>query len=308
MRRIIIVLLILFTTAILYLYAGISSMQRFSKSVTVACTSEGALRVLVYESGSKQGWPGEKQNDSMYRFEELQYAVGNTLINVTDLHFENKGNAEFVIEETTADSSRFTINYLQQLPLNPLSRIKNYTSMQETKRSLEALLREMKKNFDGEELIYGIKISTTRVTDSTMISTRKLLTHYPTVAEVYEEIDAIRKYIKNNAGEETSAPMLNVFEEGKDQYLLMVAVPTKTNIKGDETFLQKRMLTNGFILVSEVTGGGITIKKAEQALRQYVTDHRKTSPAIPFQMLLTDRREETDTSKWKTRLYYPVMY
>lgn len=308
MKKIIIALLILFITAVLYLYAGISSMQTFSKSVAVACTSEGALRVLVYERSSKQGWPGEKQNDSMYRFKELQYTVGNTLINVTDLRFENKGKAEFVIEETTSDSSRFTINYTQQLPLNPLSRIKNYVSMQETKSSLDVLLREMKKNFDEEELVYGIKIDMTRVTDSAMISTRKSITHYPTVAEVYEAIDAIRMYIKNNAGEETSAPMLNVFEESKDQYLLMVAVPTKTIITGDATFLQKRMLTNGFILVSEVTGGEITLKKAEQALRQYVTDHRKTSPAIPFQMLLTDRRAETDTSKWKTRLYYPVMY
>ena len=102
--------------------------------------------------------------------------------------------------------------------------------------------------------------------------------------------------------------MLNVFEEGPNQFLVMVAVPTKTLVNGNETFLQKRMLANGFILVSEVQGGNAAIQRAEAAMKQYATDHQKSSPAIPFQMLLTDRRAEPDSAKWKTRLYYPVMY
>jgi hypothetical protein len=308
MKRFVFTLLTLIIAAVLFLYTGLSSKQTFSKSVAVACTNEGALRVLVNERNVKQGWPGEKLNDSMYRFEELQYTVGNTMINTTDLIFEKMGYSEFVIEATTPDSSRFTINYTQQLPLNPLNRIKSYLTIRDTKQKTESFLTALKQKFDGEEFVYGIKIEMGRVTDSAMISTRKLITHLPSVSEIYEAIDAIRTYIKKNGGEESSAPMLNVFEEGKNQYLLMVAVPTKTIINGDENFLQKRMLANGFILMSEVAGGNSSIQKAEQALRQYVTDHRKTSPAIPFQMLLTDRRSEPDTSKWKTRLYYPVMY
>lgn len=303
---VILVALLMILTGILYI--GISSQQSFSKSVVVTCTNEGALRMLANEAGNKKGWPGTKLNDSTYQFEEITYTVGASLLNIISLQFDNKARGELMIDETMPDSSRFTFTYSEILPLQPFKRISAYNSIQKKKTSIENLLTALKKNFDGEELVYGIKINMSRVTDSAMISTRTLMNHYPAVTEVYQQIDAIRKHIQTNGGEETSAPMLNVFDEGPDQFLVMVAVPTKTFVNGNETFLQKRMLANGFILVSEVQGGNATIQKAEAAMKQYVADHQKSSPAIPFQMLLTDRRAEPDTAKWKTRLYYPVMY
>jgi hypothetical protein len=308
MKRVAVILILLLIILTGILYFGISSTQSFSKSVAVACTNEGALRVLLNERNTKKGWPGEKLNDSTYMLNDLKYSIGANLINATSLNFFELGSGQLVIEETTPDSSRFTAIIRQQLSLNPLQRIKDYFAMQQIKIRVDDFLTALKQNFDGEELVYGIGIKMSRVTDSAMISTRKLMTHYPSVTEVYEMIDAIRAYIKANGGEETSAPMLNVFEEGKNQYLVMVAVPTATYVQGNEAFLQKRMLANGYILVSEITGGDYTIEKTEKAMQQYVTDHQKSSPAIPFQMLLTDRRVETDTSKWKTRVYYPVMY
>jgi len=36
-------------------------------------------------------------------------------------------------------------------------------------------------------------------------------------------------------------------------------------------------------------------------------DYQRAIIAIPFQMLITDRTKETDSTKWITRLYYPVV-
>lgn len=308
MKRWTVILMVVLLSLTGILYVGISSQQSFSKSIVVACTNEGALRMLTNEAGNKKGWPGNQLNDSTYQFEEITYTVGTSLLNIIALRFESHARGELIIEETMPDSSRFTVAYSETLPLQPLKRISAYNTIQKTKTSIEHLLTALKKNFDGEELVYGINIQKSRVTDSVMISTRKMLDHYPSVTEVYQMIDAIRSYIKESGGEETSNPMLNVFKEDKNQYLVMVAVPTKTAINGNQLFLQKRMLPNGFILISEVTGGDSTIHKGEKAMYQYVRDHQKSSPAIPFQMLLTDRRAEPDSAKWKTRLYYPVMY
>jgi hypothetical protein len=308
MKRWTVILVVVLLSLTGILYVGISSQQSFSKSIVIACTNEGALRMLTNEAGYKKGWPGNQLNDSTYQFEEITYTVGTSLLNIIALRFESHAIGELIIEETMPDSSRFTVAYSETLPLQPLKRISAYNTIQKTKTTIENLLNALKKNFDGEKLVYGITIERTRVTDSVMISTRTLMNHYPDVAEVYEQIDAIRKYIQANGGEETSAPMLNIFDEGPKQFLVMVAVPTKNLVNGNETFLQKRMLANGFILVSEVQGGNTTIQNAEAAMKQYVADHQKSSPAIPFQMLLTDRRAEPDSSKWKTRLYYPVMY
>jgi hypothetical protein len=38
-----------------------------------------------------------------------------------------------------------------------------------------------------------------------------------------------------------------------------------------------------------------------------VQDHQRVAPAIPFQSLVTDRTKQPDTSKWVTRLYWPIM-
>jgi hypothetical protein len=293
------------------LYAGISSLQSFSNSVLVGCTADGALRVLVQERHEKNGWPGKKINDSTYEFEKLKYSISPSLINVTNLtlmHNSGSSKAQFIVEETNPDSSRFTISVAQKLSLNPVTRISEYFALKKLKQQVGSMLTTFKQKFYGEELVYGIKIEMSRVKDSTMISTRKFMNHYPAVSEIYAMLDGVRSHIQANGGEESNAPMLNVFKEDKNLYQVMVAIPTKTAVPASETYLIKKMLANGYILVSEVWGGKYTIHQAEAALKQYVMDHKKSSPAIPFQMLLTDRRNEPDTSKWKTRLYYPVMY
>jgi hypothetical protein len=66
-------------------------------------------------------------------------------------------------------------------------------------------------------------------------------------------------------------------------------------------------LGGGNIFVCEVKGGPYSIDKATRQVQYYMSDHQRAAPAIPFQSLITDRRNETDTSKWITKIYYPVI-
>jgi hypothetical protein len=306
MKRGLVILILLIAIALV-----ISSQQSFAKSITVACGSEGALRILANERSSKQGWPGEKLNDSTYKFEQLQYIASRTIINTTGLRLsldERTYNGELIIEQSDPNSSRFTLQVIHTLPVHPLARIKNYFAIRQLKQTIQTMLAAFKNKFDGEQFVYGVKIERINVKDTAMISRRVTLNHYPTVAEIYEVVDTIQQYITTNGGTISNSPMLHIYEERTNQYLMMVAVPTQSPVAGNEVFLQKRMLANGFILVSEVVGGDANIKNGFIAMKQYITDYQKSSPAIPFQMLLTDRRKEADTAKWKTRLYFPIMY
>jgi hypothetical protein len=87
----------------------------------------------------------------------------------------------------------------------------------------------------------------------------------------------------------------------------MVAIPTKTDLPSEGNFSLKKMVL-GNILMAEVKGGMYTILKGEEEMTNYVNDYKKTAPAIPFQSLVTNRLVETDTSKWITRLYYPIFF
>ncbi|MEI8058912.1 MAG: hypothetical protein WCG67_02045, partial [Ferruginibacter sp.] len=100
-------------------------------------------------------------------------------------------------------------------------------------------------------------------------------------------------------------PMLNVHEENSSSFETMVAINTKKEVTANETFQLKRMHL-GVILMGEVKGGLHTITTGEKEMSNYVTDHRKYTPAIPYQSLVTDRLNEPDTSKWITRLYFPI--
>lgn len=87
----------------------------------------------------------------------------------------------------------------------------------------------------------------------------------------------------------------------------MVAIPTKKPLPSKNKFQVKRMIL-GNILMGEVKGGITTVINSEEQLANYVTDHKKLSPAISYQSLVTDRLMEKDSTKWVTRLYYPVFY
>src|SRR6266487_3596951 len=45
----------------------------------------------------------------------------------------------------------------------------------------------------------------------------------------------------------------------------------------------------------------------EGAIEKYMDDHFLSAPAIPFEILITDRNKEADTSKWETKIFYPSM-
>ena len=62
----------------------------------------------------------------------------------------------------------------------------------------------------------------------------------------------------------------------------------------------------GNILVSEIKGGDYSAREALREMHQFMTDNNMSSPAIPFQSLVTNRMEEPDTLKWITKIYYPV--
>ena len=66
------------------------------------------------------------------------------------------------------------------------------------------------------------------------------------------------------------------------------------------------MLKNGNILVGETKGGRTATDSAIKAMEAYTNDHNHFSIALPFLSLITDRTKEKDSSKWVTKIYYPV--
>jgi hypothetical protein len=41
-------------------------------------------------------------------------------------------------------------------------------------------------------------------------------------------------------------------------------------------------------------------------MRNYISDHQYADAAVPYQSLITNRVTEKDTTKWVTKICYPV--
>jgi hypothetical protein len=203
------------------------------------------------------------------------------------------------------DSTGLEWSVNASLGSGPLARVKNYFAAKKLKKDMAAVLLALKKFAEKQENIYGMIIEKTRVTDTVLVATRNDYDHYPNTDDIYKMVDKLKAYIKSENATETNAPMLNIQRADSSHFEAMVAIPTNRLLNGKGDIEQKRMVP-GNIIWGQVKGGQATVEYALQQLENYKYDNRLTSPAIPFALLVTDRRAEPDTSKWITRVYYPI--
>jgi hypothetical protein len=140
--------------------------------------------------------------------------------------------------------------------------------------------------------------------DSLIVEKTRFLAVNPTTADIYADVRKVRSYILAHGGRVTGYPKVNVTKR-KDGYLLRVALPTDAHIPGSGD-IKMNELYQGRHLETEVRGGDATINEAMKQMSNYISDYQRTVIAVPFLSLVTDRMAEPDSTKWITRIYYPV--
>jgi hypothetical protein len=118
-------------------------------------------------------------------------------------------------------------------------------------------------------------------------------------------ISDLKTYINNKSVLQTNPPMLNVMQNS-GIFKTMVAIPINKSIPNTDKFIIKKMVA-GKILITETKGGPANAEATIKKVELYMDDYNLLSPAISFQSLVTDRLKETDSTKWITKIYYPVM-
>lgn len=308
MKKGIIVLALVLVALFIAGYFLIPGSQQFILSTTVNCTDEGALRTIQNKEKWQQWWPEEKADKELYSFKNDQYRINKIMLDgfdATIFHNSDSVKSYLQVFPSGIDSSEFQLSCTYVYSSNPFTRYVQYFRLKQMQRNMSEWLTALKPFFEKEENIYGMKIEMQKVKDSSLVSIKNSFPHYPTTEEIYSMVSSLKEYIVKKKGVENNFPMLNVFKAGAESYEAMVAIPTKWDIPMEGNFQLKKMVL-GNILVGEVKGGVQTVMEAEKQLSFYVNDHQKMSPAISFQSLVTNRLQEPDTSKWITKLYYPV--
>jgi hypothetical protein len=308
MKKWVIILFLSVLTIIACSYFFIPAKQDFRSTVTANCTEGAATRLIIDTTNWKTWWPEKQNDDSIYIYKNYYYKINkmrSDAFETTVLNGEDsvKGFLQIIAGEN--NTTQFSWIGTFQFSTNPLKRARQYFQLRDLKNNIDNFLIDVKKYFDDEKNIYGLKIVKEKVKTPSLISIKQNFSHYPTTKEIYALIASLQEYIKKQNGEEVGHPMLNVHTGDGINYEVMVAVPTKNDLPSEGKFEFKRMVL-GNILTAEVKGGSYSVENSEKELANYVNDYHKESPAIPYQSLVTNRLVEPDTAKWITGLYYPV--
>lgn len=314
MKKFSLFLLALICIAAIGIYFFIPADIRFSELAIMKANSQVAARVLSDKGKWMKWFPGEsksttsnKTNKNIFTFKNYEYTVGNSIMNTMQVSIGNsvkEVKTLITLVPITTDSVIVKWDGEINGGLNPISRIKSYNKAKEIENDMAMILKNLQSFLEKKENAYGFIITEERVADTILISKKYYSNTYPSTADIYYLISDLRKYISSEGAEETNPPMLNIAKEGSN-YRTMVAIPVNKILPGKNDFVFKRMIS-GKILVAEIKGGQYSASQALDQLNLYASDYKLSSPAIPFESLITNRSQEPDTTKWITKIYYPI--
>jgi hypothetical protein len=309
MKKIVLALLLLAVVALAALYLLIPSTLTITKTLSARANQHSVYRALVNEKDWLRWWPGDHKNN-VFRLNGVNYTEGRQQFTAQEILVQSEDDrqshsSQIIIVSADVDSVQVGWEMKLETGTSPFARFNNYRKAQELGRNMEQILSAFGTYISKKSNLYGFDIRETKVKDTVMMGTKGTTTGFPPVSHTYSLINKVKEHIRKTGGQETNNPMMHVMDLGNNQYETMVAIPVNKLLPESKDVYVKRMIL-GNILEGEVKGGYGVILSSLKSMDYYIKDYRKTPPAIPFQMIITDRSAEPDSSKWVTRLYYPV--
>lgn len=305
MKKIVAFILVFAVVAVAASYIFIPSKIRIKAVTENSMNKKAAYRYLLNEDNWTKWWPGPKK----FHYNNTEFRFVKKMLNSFEMQLVFKKdtlNNSLLLIPVSIDSTAYTWSCEIESSKNPFKRWMQYFDARQIKNNLDRLSASLKYFLEKEENVYGFKVQRVKVTDSVLISTRRTFDHYPDIEEVGQLVQHLKDYIKKENAVEKNFPMLNVHDLGFGKYEAMVAIATDKELPATNDFMPKKVLKGGNLLEAECKGGPYAIKKGFEEFRNYKNDLEFLSPAIPYELMITDRVKEKDTARWITKFYYPV--
>ncbi|MBL0153727.1 MAG: hypothetical protein IPP93_09635 [Chitinophagaceae bacterium] len=310
MKKIFLVFTLICVALMAFTYLYIPNYISLKAQTRIIVSENGLKRELLTETRLSKWWPAANANDSLLQYKNTSYKVVDKKFDGLIVLMESSSKTikgTLSVFPSSKDIMDITWESKMATSWNPFLRWKYFTVSRQFKNNMQELLDTMKRFYDNGVNIYGIDIRKELVMDSNLIFTSAEVKGYPTMEYVYGEVDKLEKYAGSKSAQVSGLPMLNINTTDSINYLVKVAVPVNKMLPSSGDISYRWMLGRGNILIAEIKGGNDRILHAFKQMEQYASDYNRVAPAIPFQSLVTNRLVEKDSSKWVTRVCYPVM-
>ena len=301
----------------LYLYAYIPSPLKIGRVQPIKCSSLAANRFLE-EDRFLPWWkklPGviildSGKGDSVFSYKNMVFTVGKKIHEYENIHIEynhNRFQSTLLIIPQTKDSVHLVWSSVLPNSLNPIERYKNYNQAIEMSHILDSILSQFRFSLESTRETYGLALHEISLVHDIFITSRITTDQFPDTKTIYKEIETLKHYALSNGAVQLDSPMLHIEKNSLQKFETMVGIPIDKKIPESSPIGLKAMPKGGKIIMGTVIGGYRKIDSGLKSIQTYMMDIERASPAIPFQVLKTNRIKNPDSNRWVTDLYYPVI-
>ncbi len=316
MRKWLTVLAIAIALVIAGIYIFIPRSLVVSVTVPVNCTQSATFRILADDTKWEKWWPGNESkangetnsSSNLFTYKDYRFHVSRSSQNAIEVPIEHDGftvNSTMSVFTLPFDSAAINWQCNLDADANPVKRLTNYMRAGDIKNIMLAVLQPLGPFVDKKENVYDYPFKIGSTKDTVLIATRFISAAYPNTTDIYHSVNLLKTFATKQKATITGSPMLNVTKLSDSGFQVMVALPVDRELLEKENIFKRRMVPGRF-LITEVTGDANTVKQALEQVQHYFADYKKTSMAIPFQVLVTDRSQELDSAKWVTQIYAPI--
>jgi len=211
------------------------------------------------------------------------------------------------VNSVTKETSAIHWFFESKTTWNPIQRWKDYQEAIVIKKTLSEILNSLNTFVEQPKNIYGFDIKEVTLQDTVLITTKFVNKNLPSNEQIYTQVTALNNYLTKYQKKAINNPMVTVLENSTNDYTIMVGISINGEIPETNQYRIKRMPVNGKMFIADVEGGNKNVLAGYSALKNYLIDSKRPSPAVPFELHLTNRNQIKDSTEWKTRIYYPVM-
>ncbi|MFD0792353.1 hypothetical protein ACFQZX_02565 [Mucilaginibacter litoreus] len=310
MKKPALIILGILLLAFISIYFIIPQKIQKTNIIEIDANDINVAKFLVNKRAWPKWWPGKsnRSDSNNYEFNNAVYQLKNNT-NI-DIYMQVKHEKLLINDKASyrisGDGACKVIWESEvQSSINPVKRIEEFISMNRHSNDIDNILIHFKKFMQTDTNVYGMTIKLTKVKNPIVLAGTINTAEYPKPAPIYRLINDLKKQIKAEGAIQLDSPMLNVNPVDKG-YESMVAITINKDIKPGQNMVINHLVKNANLLGVQVKGGKNTILNAFEQLKRYQNDHRLISPAMPYEVLITNRLTQPDTSKWVTNIYWPI--
>jgi hypothetical protein len=312
MKKLLWILLLSLAVVVLASYVLIPETERVSKVAKIKANHNTIYRALtdkdILPRLLKSSPTSTVTNSKTFTYHSASLHFQERLNDIVEITIDQHGyqSKSFLkIVPLEKDTALVEWHMPLQMSKNPFIRIQQYWQAKAIKSNMTSFINDLDSFATQTESVYGNDIKRAKLTDSLLLTTKRVTKENPTPEFYYGLIKQLQDYATAQNANPVNYPMLNITPIEKDQYEVRVALPVNKEVPDNGSILFKRMVP-GNILITEVKGGLQTIDSSFTRLSNYMSDHGLVAPAIPFQSMVTDRLANKDSNQWITKLHYPI--